>query len=343
MWLVSRDGILGFMPHKMRVEYLGAIYHVMSRGDRRDDIFLDDVDRQDYLKTLAETCQKTGFQVHAYCLMRNHFHLVLETPNANLVAGMAWLLSTYTIRLNHRHKLFGHVFSGRYKALLVEGDGDGYLRTVCDYVHLNPVRARLVAPEDRLVAYPWSSLGWYSAAPEHRPKWLRVDRLLGEHGINKDSVAGRREFERRMEVRRAEATDEKAIQPLRRGWCLGSDTFKQQMLERMEGLSGEHHSGALRHESAEVKAGRIIAEELRRLGWLESELAKRRKTDPGKLALAARLRRETTLSVKWIAARVRLGTSKSANKNLHQWLQAHPEPAAHSQRAKAARKHETTK
>ncbi len=86
----------------MRVQYAGAIYHVMSRGDRREDVFLDDVDRQDFLKTLAETCQKTGFQVHAYCLMPNHFHLVVETPEANLVAGMAWLLSTYTIRLNQR-------------------------------------------------------------------------------------------------------------------------------------------------------------------------------------------------------------------------------------------------
>ena len=81
------------------------------------------MDRQDFLKTLAEACQKTGFQVPAYCLMRNHFHLVVETPDANLVAGMAWLLSAYTIRLNHRHQLFGHVFSGRYKALLVEGSG----------------------------------------------------------------------------------------------------------------------------------------------------------------------------------------------------------------------------
>jgi REP element-mobilizing transposase RayT len=99
----------------MRVEYTGAIYHVMSRGDRREDIFIDDVDRQDFLKTLAEACQKTGWQVHAYCLMRNHFHLVVETPNANLVEGMRWLLSAYTIRLNHRHQLFGHVFrsSGR--------------------------------------------------------------------------------------------------------------------------------------------------------------------------------------------------------------------------------------
>src|SRR5437016_8989517 len=82
------------MPRKLRVEYPGAVYHVMCRGDRREDIFLDDVDRQDFLKTLAEACEKTGWQVHAYCLMRNHYHLVLETPNANLVAGMAWLQST---------------------------------------------------------------------------------------------------------------------------------------------------------------------------------------------------------------------------------------------------------
>jgi putative transposase len=92
------------MPRQLRVEFAGAIYHLMSRGDRRENIFRDDVDRQDFLKTLAEACQKTGFQVHAYCLMGNHFHLVVETPEANLVAGMRWLLSTYTIRLNHRQQ-----------------------------------------------------------------------------------------------------------------------------------------------------------------------------------------------------------------------------------------------
>jgi REP element-mobilizing transposase RayT len=99
------------MPRKRRVEYPGAMYHLMCRGDRREAIFLDDIDRHDFIKTLAEACQKTGWQTHAYCLMPNHYHLVVETPNANLVAGMAWLQSTYTIRLNHRHKLFGHVFS----------------------------------------------------------------------------------------------------------------------------------------------------------------------------------------------------------------------------------------
>ena len=179
------------MPRKLRVEYPGAIYYVVSRGDRREDVFLDDVDRQDFLKTMAEACQKTGWQVHAYCLMNNHFHLVVETPDANLVEGMRWLLSAYTIRLNHRHKLFGHVFSGRYKALLVEGSGHGYLKTVCDYVHLNPVRAGLLKPAERLLAYPWSSLVWHLSAPEHRAPWIRADRLLGEHGLAEDTPVGR--------------------------------------------------------------------------------------------------------------------------------------------------------
>ena len=113
------------MPRQLRVEYPGSIYHVLSCGDRKKDIYLDEVDRQDFIKTLAEACQKAGFEVHAYCLMRNHFHLVVETPNANLVAGMRWLLSTYTLRLNHRQKLFGHVFGGRYKAIILEGSGNG--------------------------------------------------------------------------------------------------------------------------------------------------------------------------------------------------------------------------
>jgi len=305
------------MPRQLRVEYPGAIYHVMSRGDRKKDIYLDDVDRQDFLKTLAEACQKTGFQVHAYCLMSNHFHLVVETPNANLVAGMRWLLSTYTIRLNHRQKLFGHVFSGRYKAVIVEGSGTGYLRTACDYVHLNPVRAKLLGPKDRLLEYPWSSLVWYLAAPQHRPAWLRVDRLLGEHGIQKDTAAGREQFERRMEQRRREETDQNQWKALRRGWLLGSEEFRAKLLERMEGQLGEHHSGQLRHESAQAKGERIIGEELKRKKWQERDLKEHRKTDPDKLAMAVRLRRETTLTIREIAQRLHLGSWKSLNNRLY--------------------------
>ena len=114
------------MARKLRVQYPGAIYHVMDRGDRREDIFVDDADRHDLIRTLAEACAKTGWQIHADCLMRNHFHLVVETPNANLVDGMHWFLSTYTIRLNKRSNLSGHVFSGRYKAIPIDGSGTGY-------------------------------------------------------------------------------------------------------------------------------------------------------------------------------------------------------------------------
>ncbi len=142
------------MARKLRVEYPGAIYHVINRGDRREDIFLTDKDRELFLETLQEACGKTGWHVLAYCLMRNHFHLVLETPRANLVAGMKWFLGTYTARFNRRHKLFGHLFSGRYKSLIVDGSGHTYLKTVCDYVHLNPVRAGLLAADAPLSTFP---------------------------------------------------------------------------------------------------------------------------------------------------------------------------------------------
>jgi putative transposase len=297
---------------------------------------VDDVDRQDFLKTLAEACQKTGWQAHAWCLMPNHFHLVVETPNANLVAGMRWFLSAYTIRLNHRQKLSGHVFGGRYKALLVEGSGGGYLRTACDYVHLNPARAKLLGQDERLLAYPCSSLVWYLAAPEHRPGWIRVDRLLGEHGIQEDSAAGRQEFERLMERRRREEMDEKALKPFRRGWCLGSEQFKQRMLELMEGGLGVNHSGELHWETAEQRGNRVIAEELSRLGWKESDLACRLKNDPGKLALAARVRKETTLPIKWIARRLQMGSPKSLKPMLLDWSHEHETPAKQTLRAKTS-------
>ncbi len=302
----------------MRVEYPGAIYHVMSRGDRRQDIFFDDVDRQDFLKTVAEACVKADFLVHAYCLMSNHFHLVIETPNANLVAGMRWLLSSYTLRLNHRRKLTGHVFSGRYKAIVVDGSGDGYLKTVCDYVHLNPARANLLGREDRLLAYPWSSLHWYLAARDHRPGWIRTERVLGAHGIREDTAAGRKQFEERMEWRRKSEAEDVEWEPLKRGWCIGSEDFKKQLLEKMGQSLGEHHSGELRRESADVKADRIIREELQRLGWSLGDLALRRKGDPEKLAIANRLRRETVLPMTAIAAKLHLGSPKSARARLRE-------------------------
>jgi len=293
----------------------------MSRGDQRDDIFFDDVDRHDFIKTLAEACQKTSWQVHAFCLMRNHYHMVVETPDADLVAGMQWLQSTYTIRLNNRHALVGHVLSGRYKAQLIEGGGNGYLRTACDYVHLNPIRAKLLEPEDRLLGYPWSSFALYLSAKKYRPKWLRTDRLLGEHGIQQDTPLSRQEFERQMERRRLEEVDPEALEQFRQDWCVGSEGFRKEQLERMEASLGQNHAGQLRFETAQAKADRIVAEELQRLEWTSADLVHRAKKDPDKLAIAMRLRRETTLSIKAIAARVELGTYNTANARLHRAMQ----------------------
>ncbi|HEX5400420.1 MAG TPA: transposase [Verrucomicrobiae bacterium] len=294
------------MPRKLRVEYEDAIYHVMNRGDRREPIFEDDQDREIFLATLGEACAKTGWQVHALCLMPNHFHLVVETPQPNLVAGMKWFLGTYTARFNRRHKLFGHLFSGRYKALIVDGSGNGYLKTVCDYVHLNPARAKLLTPAQPLGAYRWSSWPEYLKRPGKRWPWLRVDRLLGEHRIPQDSAAGRRHLMECLEQRRR-AEEDGEYKAIRRGWFLGNEALKQELLEQAGGRAGENHYAAERQASGEMKACGIIAAEMKRLGWTAADLARRPKGDPGKVGMAWRLRAETTMTLKWIAAELQMG------------------------------------
>jgi REP element-mobilizing transposase RayT len=274
------------MARKLRVQYPGAIYHVMNRGDRREPIFRDEEDHRRFLETLGEACEKTGWQVHAYCLMLNHFHLVVETPKANLVAGMKWFLGTFTSRFNRRHKLFGHLFSGRYKSLIVDGSGDGYLRTVCEYVHLNPVRAQLLPPAAALQDYRWSSYPEYLKRAGQRPVWLRVDRVLGELGIGRDDSAGRQRFAQAMEARRgqAEPGEWKAV---RRGWFLGGAQLKEELLERMRCAVGQHHGGEAKRETDEQQAERLVVAELRQRRWTEADLGKRRKTDASKVEMAA--------------------------------------------------------
>ena len=118
------------MARKPRIEFPGAIYHVMSLGDRQEAIFREGRDYEVFLETLGEACSKTGWLVHAFVLMDNHYHMLLETPEANLVAGMKWLQGTYTQRFNFRHKVCGHLLQGRYKALLVDGEGGDCFSTV---------------------------------------------------------------------------------------------------------------------------------------------------------------------------------------------------------------------
>ena len=297
------------MARKLRVEFPGAMYHVMNRGDRREPIFRDDEDRKLFLQTLEQACVKTQWQVHAYCLMPNHFHLVLETPLANLVAGMKWFLGTYTSRFNRRHRVLGHLFSGRYKSLIVDGSGKGYLQTVCDYVHLNPARARLLKGGQLLRLYRWSSWPEYLKAPRKRPPWLRVHRLLGEYRIPRDSTAGRRQLEAALEERRAAEAGPDAYKAVRRGWFLGEESFKKELLAQLERGFGAHHGGEERTESAEEHAEALAREGLEGLGWEPEELQRRRKGDRGKVRLARRLRTETSMTLDWIAKRLCMGSA----------------------------------
>ena len=256
---------------------------------------------------MGEACLKTGWKVDAYCLMLNHFHFVIETPQANLVAGMKWFLGVYTSRFNRRHKLFGHLFSGRYKSLIVDGSGNGYLKTLCDYVHLNPVRAKLLSDKQALSDYRWSSYPHYLQAPSRRPVWLSVGRLFGEWAVPSDNAAGRRQFAAQMEARRA-GEREQEFKAVRRGWCLGDKQFRKELLAQMNERRGEWHYGEELQESAQAKAEELIGVELERKGWAERDLRNRRKGDGFKVRLAKRLRAETIVTMKWIAERLSMGS-----------------------------------
>ena len=118
------------MARSIRLEFEGAFYHVMARGNRRAAIFVDDQDRRFFLKCLAEACEKTGWVVHAWVLMGNHYHLFIQTPEANLVEGMKWLQNTVTRRFNVRHREWGRLFGDRYKAVVIEGDSPHYYETL---------------------------------------------------------------------------------------------------------------------------------------------------------------------------------------------------------------------
>jgi putative transposase len=130
------------MARPLRLEFPHALYHVTSRGDRREDIYLLDSDRQAWMAVLAQVCQRFGWIVHAYCLMSNHYHVLVETPQANLSQGMRQLNGVYTQHFNRAHGKVGHVFQGRFKAIVV--DKEGYLLELARYIVLNPVRAGML-------------------------------------------------------------------------------------------------------------------------------------------------------------------------------------------------------
>jgi len=160
------------MTRPLRLEFSGALYHVTSRGDGREAIFLDNEDREIFLGVLSSVCERFNWCVHAYCLMDNHYHLLIETPDANLSKGMRQLNGVFTQSFNRKHKRVGHVFQGRYKAIIVQKES--YLLELARYIVLNPVRAGMVRSAKD---WPWSS--YRKTAGFIDPgSWLNVDWLL---------------------------------------------------------------------------------------------------------------------------------------------------------------------
>ncbi|MDQ6988927.1 MAG: transposase [Mariprofundaceae bacterium] len=170
------------MARLLRIEYEGAFYHVTSRGNHQNNIFDDDEDRECFLKIFTDVVSRQGWVCHGYCLMSNHYHLIIETPHANLSKGMRQLNGVYTQSYNRRHSKVGHLFQGRYKSIIV--DAQAYLLELSRYVVLNPVRAGMVKDASE---WPWSS---YRAmiGDAIRPDLLRVDMILNQFSEQKDKA-----------------------------------------------------------------------------------------------------------------------------------------------------------
>jgi len=168
------------MARPLRIELAGGLYHVTSRGNARHDIFLDDDDRLCWLEIFCQVCERFNWVCHAYCLMTNHYHIVIETIEGNLSAGMRQLNGVYTQSFNRRHQRVGHVYQGRFKGILVEKES--YLLELSRYVVLNPVRALMVSLPGQ---WKWSSYNAMIDSSIAPPKWLQTDWLLGQFSLTR--------------------------------------------------------------------------------------------------------------------------------------------------------------
>jgi REP-associated tyrosine transposase len=231
------------MARPLRLEFPGALYHVTARGNARQLIYRDEEDRRLYLDLLGKEIDQQGWRCYAYCLMDNHYHLLIETPEPNLVAGMRRLNGVYTQAFNRRHRRVGHLFQGRYKAIVV--DKDAYLRELCRYIVLNPVRAAAVKSPER---WPWSSYRATSGEASAQ-SWLAVEEVRA-------LFPGRGAYQRFVE----EGMGQDAPWAKLRGQIyLGGDDFLKRMERRLPGRRvrgiARAHLEPLRPTAAAIEAG----------------------------------------------------------------------------------------
>jgi REP element-mobilizing transposase RayT len=218
--------IIAFMPRKPRIFYPGAVYHVILRGNAGQDIFFDDKDRRYFYRLLGEAQEKFGHRIHAFCLMPNHIHLASQMADVSLSRVMQNLSQRYTGWINFRQSRRGHVFQGRYKALLI--DADSYLLELIRYLHLNPVRAGIT---ESVEDYPWSSYRAYLGA-EKLP-WLTTDWVLAQFSSRQRTA--RNKFEAFIREGYGEGRREEFYRGTKEGRVLGDDRF----FEEVVSLKGE--------------------------------------------------------------------------------------------------------
>lgn len=312
------------MARQLRIQFPGAVYHVVNRGDGEEPILRDDTDRAVFFETLEQACVKTGWKVFAYCLLQDHFHLFLQTPKANLVHGMKWFLGTYTARLNRRHGWRGHVFCGRYKSQLIDPSELRWHAELADYIHLNSARVKAVETAAALEQFRWSSYPAYRSTSDQRPPWLDISPVLQACGLQ-DSEEGREQYAQRLEAQRHAPWPE-SWKAFREGWYVGNTEFRKGLLDRLEDQRTAQSRGLIWKASDEHQAEKLIEHSLQKLGWLDSELARLPKTDPQKLFIARELRRETTMPIRWIAERLKMGTRNTLRNALAEKTPASSNP-----------------
>jgi len=240
------------MARPLRIEYENALYHVTSRGNDKQPIYLDDADRETFLDILSQVVGRYKWICHAYCLMGNHYHLIIETPEANLSKGMRQLNGVYTQAFNRRHHRVGHIFQGRYKAILVEREV--YLLELTRYVALNPVRAGVKEdPGDWL----WSSYR-ATAGLEEAPEFLTIDWILGQFSEQHQKA----QFLYRAFVR--EGRDEEPLEDLKGGIFLGSEGFVESLGFHLEEKLSDIEFPKAQRLVARPALDQIFSEEKRR-------------------------------------------------------------------------------
>jgi len=251
------------MARQLRIEYEGAFYHVTSRGNQREKIFWDDKDREEFKQILKRTKERYGYLLHAYVLMDNHYHLLIETPHANIKQVMQNINTSYTVNVNKRHKRYGHLLQGRYKAFIV--DKESYLLELNRYIHLNPVRATIVqSPED----FRWSSYRAYTGTGDGLTD--TEDTLYAFAKKHAIAVRKYREF---VKAGIGESSPlGKAV-----GSVLGDETFREKAIKHIRGIPDKTEIPEIKKIGVKYRIGEIIKAAAKYYGINEEELLRRKR------------------------------------------------------------------